>query len=169
MLSGPGDFVRPKKSIKSLAGRCGIPNDEPKGDAMRDESVILVDMPEGASIDSGFLESLGHSVMVCHGPPHGTLCPILGGSSCAMAESAHGVVFHLDLDRAQHRAILARYKDLLREDVPIRVATTPEQATKYASLLSGVQVWTKEPATGDLDGFASEVEAADRFRQPEHS
>jgi len=129
---------------------------------MVDKSVILVDIPEGASIDTKLLEGLGHSVVVCHGPAHGTLCPILSGAGCTVAEGAHGVVFHLDLDRAQHRAILAKYKEQLREDVPIRVVTTPEQAVTYAPLLSGVQTWTKEPAAGDLDGFAAEVEAADR-------
>jgi pentose-5-phosphate-3-epimerase len=81
-----------------------------------------------------------------------------------LADAAHGVVFHLDLDRPQHRAILERYKAVLREDVPIRVATTFEQARRYASLLAGVQVWTHEPGTGDLDGFAAEVEAAERFQ-----
>ena len=131
---------------------------------MPERSVILVDIPEGKSTDVGFLAGLGHTVVVCHGPPFGTLCPILSKDGfCPMAEAAHGVVFRLDLDRAQHRAILQRYKAVLKEDVPIRVATTPEQAYRYASLLAGVQVWMHQPGTGDLDGFAAEVEAADRF------
>ncbi|MDP3985072.1 MAG: hypothetical protein Q8Q52_08755 [Acidimicrobiia bacterium] len=131
---------------------------------MPDRSVILVDVPDGESTDVGFLEGLGHTVVVCHGPAHGTLCPILSKDGfCPKAEVAHGVVFRLDLDRPQHRAILQRYKAVLREDVPIRVATTPEQARKYATLLTGVQVWMHEPGTGDMDGFAAEVEAADRF------
>lgn len=85
------------------------------------------------------------------------------GRGCPLADAAHGVTFHLDLDQPQHRAILERYKAVLREDVPIRVATTAEQARRYASLLAGVQVWTHEPGTGDPDGFAAEVEAAERF------
>jgi len=53
---------------------------------------------------------------------------------------------------------------VLREDVPIRVAISFEQAGRYASLLAGVQVWTHEPGTGDLDGFTAQVEAAERFQ-----
>jgi hypothetical protein len=130
---------------------------------MAEPSVILVDLPEGQTVDAGFLEGLGHSVAICHGPAHGTLCPILAGDGCPVAESAHGVLFHLDLDRPQHRAILERYKAVLRDDVPIRVKTTASQARKYASLLAGVHVWLHEPGTGELDGFAAEVEAADRL------
>ncbi len=131
---------------------------------MSDRNVILVDLPEGENQDSDFFEDLGYSLVLCHGPGHGTLCPLLArGGSCSKAEEAHGVVFRLDLDRPQHRAILRRYQEVLREDVPIRVVTTPEQANRYAPLLAAVQVWTHHPGIGDLDGFAAEVEAADRF------
>lgn len=47
---------------------------------MAEPSVILVDIPEGGSIDVGFLKGLGHSVVICHGPAHGTTCPILEGT-----------------------------------------------------------------------------------------
>lgn len=131
---------------------------------MPEPSLILVDIPEGETTDVAFLEGLGHSVVMCHGPESGTLCPILAGAGCPKAEGAHGVVFLLNLDRPQHRAILRTYKEVLRDDVPIRVRVTPEQAHRYADTLKGVQVWTDTPATGDLDGFAAEVEAADQFR-----
>ena len=130
-------------------------------------SLILVDMPEGEPLEAGFLEDLGHPVSVCHGPAHATLCPILSGKGCTMVEGAHGIVFELDLDRPQHRAILKRYKELVRDDVPIRVVVTPDQSIKHAELLKGVRVWTHRPGIGDLDGFAAEVEAADRFRPPD--
>lgn len=132
---------------------------------MSEQSLILVDIPGGETTDTEFLEGLGHSVMVCHGPEPQTLCPILSGAGCSMAESAHGIVFLLDLDRPQHRAILEQYKQVLRDDVPIRVRVSVEQAHQYHELLQGIQVWTDTPATGDLDGFAAEVEAADQFRE----
>jgi hypothetical protein len=125
-------------------------------------STILFDTPESKPADSGFLEALGYEVLVCHGPKHGTLCPILSGAGCEVAENAHGIVFELDLDRAQHRAILAAYKEKVRDDVPLRVVVKPEQAAKYADLLAGLRVWTHAPAVGDLDGLAAEVEAVDR-------
>lgn len=131
---------------------------------MPEESVILVDIPGGETTDVAFLENLGHTVIVCHGPKPQTLCPILSGAGCPLAESAHGVVFLLDLDRPQHRAILQKYKQVLRDDVPIRVRVTFEQAEQYRDLLKGIQVWSDMPATGDLDGFSAEVEAADQFR-----
>jgi hypothetical protein len=130
---------------------------------MSKESLILVDIPDGQTTDIAFLEGLGHTVVVCHGPEPKTLCPILSGAGCPMAEDAHGIVFLLDLDRPQHRAILDRYKAVLRDDVPIRVKVTSDQAVKYAPLLAGIHVWTHDPGTGDLDGFAAEVEAADLF------
>lgn len=133
----------------------------------QNESVVLVDLPEGAPFDAGFLEGVGHRVVVCHGPDHGTQCPVLAGTRCELADSAHGIVFSLDLDKPQHRTILSSYKKLIREDVPIRVVVSQEQSERFADLLKGVQVWTHDPGAGDLDGFAATVEAADRFRDAE--
>lgn len=130
---------------------------------MSDESLILVDIPGGESTDIAFLEGLGHSVAVCHGPEPKALCPILSGQGCPMAENAHGVVFLLDLDRPQHRAILKRYQEILRDDVPIRVQVSAEQARRYAPLLKGIHTWSHVPVAGDLDGFAAEVESAEQF------
>jgi hypothetical protein len=131
---------------------------------MSEPSVILVDLPRGVAFDVGFLEDLGHPVAVCHGPDLGTLCPMLTGEGCPMAEAAHGVVFALDLDRAQHRRILERYKTTLGEDVPIDIVTTGEQARRYHALLGGLRVRTSMPGVADLDALAAEVESADRLR-----
>jgi hypothetical protein len=128
---------------------------------------ILFDIPEGTPQGSEFLELLGHRVLVCHGPPAKTLCPILSGEGCPLVASAHGIVFQLDLDRPQHRAILARYKEVTREDVPIWVVVRPDQVGRYTDLLSGLKVLTGDPVAGDLDGLAAEVEAADSFRPPD--
>ena len=126
------------------------------------EPYILFDIPKGQQpVDREFLEGLGHQVMVCNGPSQGTLCPILSGEGCPLAEGAEGIVFELDLDRAQHRAILARYKDSLRSDLPIQVVVRPDQATMYAHLLEGLKVWTHVPIAGDLDSLAAAVEAAE--------
>ncbi len=131
-----------------------------------ERGTILLDVSEqeDVSFDKEFLERTGHPVLVCHGPGHATLCPILAGTGCAVAEGAHGIVFKFDLDRPQHRAILARYREVLDENVPIRVVVTPEHAVQYAGLLADIQVWTHEPSAGELDGFAAEVEAAERLR-----
>lgn len=131
---------------------------------MPDASVILADLPDGEEIARGFLENLGHPVVVCHGPAPGTLCPILATDHCPKVESAHGVIFALDLDRPQHRKILHEYLSVLREDIPVSIVTTPDQADRYRTELAGIHVWTAPPGIGDLDGFASEVEAADLVR-----
>jgi hypothetical protein len=126
------------------------------------DSYILFDIPGGGQpIDQGFLEQLGHRVMVCPGPAPGTPCPILSGEGCELAESAHGIVFELDLDRPQHRAILKRYKESLREDVPIRVVVGSGQAESYPELVHGLKVLSHAPVAGDLDALAAEVDAAD--------
>ena len=127
-------------------------------------SYVLFDIPEGDSpVDSGFLARLGHPVEVCHGPGGERVCPLVAGKGCPLAENAHGIVFELDLERPAHRAILRKYKNDLREDMPIRVVVRPGQEKEHATLLKGVRVWTHTPVAGDLDALAAEVEAADEF------
>ena len=127
------------------------------------EGVVLLDVEPGAGdFDRDILERLGHPVTLCNGPEVRTLCPLLGGKGCPKFDEAHGIVFALDLDRPQHRAIVHQYRALGREDLPIRVVVSPAQAQQYAGLLDSVQVWTHEPTVADLDGFAAEVEAVDR-------
>jgi hypothetical protein len=126
--------------------------------------VILLDVPPGidGEFDVSFLERTGHPVVICHGPA-GQLCPLLGGQGCPKYEAAHGIVFELDLDDAQHRAIIERYRAQGRTDLPIRVVVRPDQAERYRDTLVGIEVWTREPNVAELDGFAARVEAADFF------
>jgi hypothetical protein len=116
----------------------------------------------GQQFDQDFLDKVGHPALVCHGPHDNELCPLLAGQGCEKFDAAHGIVFELDLDRPQHRAIVKRYRELAREGLPIHVVASPEQAQQYAGLLADVQVWTHPPTAADLVGFAAEVEAADR-------
>lgn len=131
------------------------------------KGVILVDVLSGAEgeFDRSFLERSGHPVLMCEGPAKGTICPILAGKSCDLFEDAHGIVFDLDLDVPEHREILQRYRQLARPDLPIRAVLRPGQKEKYADLLHEVEVWVDEPNVASLDGFAAEVEAADRFAE----
>ena len=126
--------------------------------------LILLDVTPGSGgeFDRSFLERTGHDVVVCHGPEHRELCPLLAGTGCDMVDRAHGIVFALDLDHAQHRAILQRYRDVTRPEVPIRVVVRPGQRAKYADLLTEFEAWEHEPTVAELDGFAAGVEAADR-------
>jgi len=124
------------------------------------DGYILFDIPEGTPKDKEFLEKLGHRVMVCNGPAGGALCPILSGEGCPLAEGADGIVFELDLDRPQHRAILKQYKESLREDLPIRVVVSPQQSAAYPDLLRGLKVLQSIPGAADLDGLAAEAEVS---------
>lgn len=125
--------------------------------------VILLDIPPGMDehFDVSFFERNGHPVEVCRGPQDRP-CPLLGGHSCPKFESAHGIVFELDLDRAEHRAILDRYRALTSGERPIRVVVGPGQADRYRDVLAGVEIWSNEPTVAELDGFAARVEATDR-------
>ena len=128
------------------------------------QAPILLDVPPGGDgeFDRTFLERLDHPVSMCHGPGEDELCPLLGGKGCRLFEDAHGIVFALDLDRPQHRDILRRYRKDAAAEVPIRVVVRPGQAERYAAELAEVETWEHEPSVADLDGFAAEVEAADR-------
>ena len=128
------------------------------------EGLILDVTPADGEFDRGFLEKLGHPVLICHGPEEGHTCPVLLGG-CDMVDRAHGIIFQIDLERPQHRAILRRYQQVVAEDVPIVAVVRAGQKQKYPDLLAGVQVWEAEPTISELDGFAAEVEAADWARE----
>ena len=125
---------------------------------------ILLDVTPGPGeeFERAFLGRNGHEVMVCHGPHDNRPCSLLHGDSCETFERAHGVVFELDLDRPEHRAIVERYRALGGPDFPIRVVISAKQADLYAGFLDQVQAWPDVPCAADLDGFAAEVEARDR-------
>ncbi len=129
------------------------------------DGMILIDVSAGADglRQAELLTRFGHPVRVCHGPDHDGRCPLLEGRDCPDFDAAHGVIFELDLDQPAHRTLVRRYRELAREDVPIRVVVTEEQAQRYADELRDVEVVTHVPTTADLDGFAAEVEAPDRF------
>jgi hypothetical protein len=126
--------------------------------------LILLDVTPGSDgeFDRSFLERNGHDVVVCHGPGDGELCPLLAGTGCDKVDRAHGIVFALDLDLEQHRAILRRYRDVTRPEVPIRAVVPAGQRGKYGDLLGEVEVWEQQPTAAELDGFAASVEATDR-------
>lgn len=133
-----------------------------------DERRILVTGPEASTTDIEFLEHLGHTVTVCHGPERAP-CPILSGAPCARADAADGIIFELDLDRGPHRAILGHYRAGHSGISPIGVATTPERGLRYSSLLAGLRVWTTTPRITDLDDFAALVESVDEPPDPDAS
>lgn len=130
---------------------------------MNVEGVILDVTPADGEFDRDFLEKLGHPVLVCHGPEQGHLCPILK-DGCGMVDSAHGIIFQVDLERPQHRAILRRYQEVVADDIPIFAVVRKGQKARFKDLLKGVQTWEGEPTASELDGFAAEVEAADWAR-----
>lgn len=125
---------------------------------------ILLDVPPGSEgeFDRSILEKLEHPVEICHGPAPGQLCPILGKRGCTKLEDAHGIVFALDLERPQHRAILEAYRREGNPERPIRVLIHEDQLERYGDLLADFEIWDHDPSVADLDAFAAEVEAVDR-------
>lgn len=125
---------------------------------------MILDVTPGdhEGFERHLLEGMGHRVEVCHGPG-GHACPLVESGTCDLVDRAHGVVFKLDLDQPYHREILGRYRSAVGPDTPIAVAVQPGQEVTYAELLDGMYLWTHQPTTAELDGFASLVEASDRF------
>ncbi|HEY7705347.1 MAG TPA: hypothetical protein VID03_11050 [Acidimicrobiia bacterium] len=130
---------------------------------MSDKSAILIDKIDQVTGDAAFLEAIGHHALLCHGPGEDSICPLLTGEGCSLLTEAHGILFELDLDQPQHRAILARYKQVVAEDVPIRVVIRPDQVGRYPELLRGLKVSTRSPGNAELDGLAAETEAAEYY------
>ncbi|MDZ7678874.1 MAG: hypothetical protein U5K29_10010 [Acidimicrobiales bacterium] len=127
------------------------------------EGVVLLDTPDGGgALERAILERLGHPVIECNGPSADGICPLLMGAPCFLFEQARGIVFELDLDRSQHRAILDRYQELAPADLPIRVVLKPGQRERYADELRDVVVWDHEPSIDDLGAFAAQIEAVER-------
>jgi hypothetical protein len=126
------------------------------------KGTILIDVStvDEDSIDRNALRELGHPVLVCHGPPPKTLCPILRGTTCSLIDAAHGVIFELDLERSQHRAILERYKQVVSSEVPIRVVVKPGQERMYPEAVAGVEVWPRRPTSDDLSAFSADVDTS---------
>jgi hypothetical protein len=141
-------------------------DDVVKGAVMADrrDNNILVVAPSGTStFDRDILDRLGHDVTICDGPGPDQPCPLLAHGDCPLFDDAHGIAFELDLDQATHREVLGRYGELAPLDRPIRVVVRPGQAERHGALLDRFEVWTSEPTVAELDGFAAEVEAADRL------
>ncbi len=129
-------------------------------------SLIHFDVPSGAAAEhAALIQRLGHPATICHGPAENETCPIIQAErACELISAAHGVVFELNLDLEHHRDLLARYRGVLDDDIPVRVITEPEFAARYPDLLAGVDVWAHEPTAAELSGFAARVEAADAAR-----
>ncbi|MCL1595612.1 MAG: hypothetical protein M3132_14790 [Actinomycetia bacterium] len=131
---------------------------------MRESRGVILDVtPVDALIEQDLLARMGHPVLVCHGPDWGHACPIVAGD-CPLVDAAHGIIFQLDLDRPQHRVILKRYQEVVKDDVPLVAVVKPGQEITYKKILSGVQVWTGKPSVAELDGFAAQTETADELR-----
>lgn len=113
--------------------------------------------PEALNFEQDFLNRLEIPVTKCCGPDAVGGCPLLRGEPCLKIEHADGVLFQLDLDRTEHRQILAKYVALL--DVPIRAVVSPEQKKRWAPLLQHVEVFVPPIGPAKLDGFAAEVES----------
>ncbi len=130
------------------------------------EGRILFVVPEGAAdYTVSVLEKFDHPVTTCKGPDPGVDCPLVHGDGCPWYEEAHGIVFSLDLTDPAHQAILREYERLAatdRRDLPIRVIV-PDGTPIPDHLLDAVRTWSRDPNVAELDGFAAEVEAADRF------
>ena len=82
--------------------------------------VTVVDVSDAAApIDRDALDPHGEAVLVCFGSHGHGSCPLNGAA--APGGATHGVV--LDIERrADHQAFLDRFRQLVRPDVPIRVA-----------------------------------------------
>ena len=113
--------------------------------------------PEALDWEQDFLTRIETSVIGCCGPDRVGGCPLLVDKPCAKIEAADGVLFQLDLDRAEHRRLLAKYVRLL--DVPIRVVVSAEQQVRWAHLLDLVEVFTPPIGPAKLDAFVAEVES----------
>ena len=126
---------------------------------MKSAVVLVIDAnADNLHWKEGFLEeTLEDQAVICRGPTPQRRCPLLTGHDCSMIHAADGILFELDLDKDESRQILERYTEIL--DIPIRVVATEDDARKFSSLLSKVEIVTPPIGPAKLDAFAAEVEA----------
>jgi hypothetical protein len=87
------------------------------------------------------LEAAGLTVSICGGPDAlpGRVCPLVGGKSCPMVDAADVVVHDLDLDKAEHRAVLRTLRRV-HSDTPVVLELPQSTARDHAVLLDGCHV-----------------------------
>lgn len=123
-------------------------------------SPLILDVnpdPHDLEWEADLLERLEAHVITCRGPQPEGACPILQGKECSKISDADGILFQLDLEREDHRAILRAYVDRL--DIPIRVVVGPGQREAFASELRDVEVVEGPVGPAALDAFEAEVES----------
>ena len=113
--------------------------------------------PDALHWEQDFLTRIETETITCCGPDPQDGCPLLQEKPCAKIEVADGILFQLDLDRLEHRKILAEYVRQL--EVPIRVVVTADQERRWAHLLDHVEVFTPPIGPATMDAFAAEVES----------
>ena len=123
---------------------------------------VLDVSPHPSPEDHAALRALGHEVVVCNGPGSGG-CPLLEAGTCALAETADGVVFRLDLDTPYHRDLLAAYRAATGGTSPLHVVVEPGEDRRHARILAGLSV-TCGALGPALLGLSSQVSMAAEAR-----
>lgn len=110
--------------------------------------------PEALHWEDDWLGRQDVDVVTCSGP-HEVECPLLQGKPCGKIAKVDGILFQLNLQRADHREILRTYAENL--DIPIRAVVSEGDKEEFADLLADVEVVTPPVGPSSLDGFAAEV------------
>ena len=111
--------------------------------------------PEALHWEDDWLGRQDVDVVTCEGPHEPGGCPLLRGEPCGKIKKADGILFQLNLQRADHRKILQTYAENL--DIPIRAVVSEGDKEEFADLLADVEVVTPPVGPSSLDGFAAEV------------
>jgi DNA-binding NtrC family response regulator len=87
------------------------------------------------------LDAAGFDVTVCGGPAAlpGHVCPLVDGVPCPWVDHADVVVHDLDLDKAEHRAVLRTLRRT-HPDIPVGLELPTATARQHAALLHGCRV-----------------------------
>lgn len=129
------------------------------------QGVVLTVAADGDHVSRARLEDMGHMVLSCRGPEQNGCCSLLDSGECQLAAMADGILFELDLDVAENREVLHRYRTEFGRTTPVRVLLKPGQAERHRDLLADVDASEGTIGFDEMSDFSKRASQAGASRR----
>jgi hypothetical protein len=167
--AGDPHMERALEDIKAFSRRIaeGSSLDDPSARWPEASGRVLVELAGramGTAVERT-LEQQGYQVAVCGGPTslHRGACPLVTAGTCPLVDGADVVVYALDVDDADDRAVLEAHR--LHPERPACVVVPPRLVERYRALLEGYEVVESPLTPGKLTDALGRITARGRPRR----